>query len=76
MHASAHDGTLTAATQEAAEARAVDTALSLVVASKAKLAGDAAQIEIAAANAAAMAHAHRIHTTDHATLRALLPSSR
>jgi hypothetical protein len=32
-----------------------------------------AQIEIAAANAAAMAHAHRLHTADQATL---LPSSR
>ena len=34
-----------------------------------------AQIEIAAANAAAMAHAHRLHTADQATLRALLPSA-
>ena len=32
-----------------------------------------AQIEIAAANAAAMAHAHRLHTADKASLRALLP---
>ena len=33
-----------------------------------------AQIEIAAANA--VAHAHRLHTADQATLCALLPSSR